>query len=775
MNRAESPSQDQHAHAFAPRREDEALVTGRGRFVDDVRLPNQAFACFVRSPHANARIRAIDVAAARGAPGVVAVLTGADLDRAGVGSTSLHPPLAGRDGAKLVVPFRPALARERVRHVGEAVALVVGETPAAAQDAAERLAVAYEEADAVADLRAAFAPGAPELWPEAPGNLAIDWPGPVADDGANAREVDGIIAAAPAVARVSVVNQRLIVAAMEPRGATACYDAAADRYTLRACSQGAAALRDMLLAIMRLRPGQLRVVSEDVGGAFGMKTPAYPEYPALLVAARATGRPVHWTASRAESFLADHQARDTVTDAELALDAAGRFLALRIRHLADMGAYIGSPGAHIQTNNFARCFPGMYAIPRIAIETQCVFTNTVPTGPYRGAGRPEANYVLERVVEEAARITGIDPASLRRRNLIPAQAMPYRTPVGTSYDSGDFAPILARALALAGHAEFKARAREARRRGRLRGLGISCFLEHAGGIPTESAGLSFPGGRAAELAIGPQSTGQGHATLYPRIAAGRLGIAPEAVRYRAGDTDLDLEGSPAVASRSTMAAGSAIVKAVEIVIEKGRATAASLLEAAEADIGYRDGHFEVTGTDRRVSLFDVAERAAAAGEPLDGKATVDTPQTFPNGCHVAEVEIDPETGVVTVVKYTAVDDCGNVLDPTLAQGQLVGGIAQGLGQALLEQAVYDPAGQLVTGTFMDYAMPRAADMPPVADESHVVPATTNPLGVKGVGEAGTTGSLAAVMNAIADAIPDGRGRHLDMPATPEKVWHACRG
>ncbi|MCZ7660646.1 MAG: molybdopterin-dependent oxidoreductase [Xanthobacteraceae bacterium] len=618
-------------------------------------------------------------------------------------------------------------------------------------------------------------PGRRTSGPEAPGNLAIDWPGPVADDGANAREVDGIIAAAPAVARVSVVNQRLIVAAMEPRGATACYDAAADRYTLRACSQGAAALRDMLLAIMRLRPGQLRVVSEDVGGAFGMKTPAYPEYPALLVAARATGRPVHWTASRAESFLADHQARDTVTDAELALDAAGRFLALRIRHLADMGAYIGSPGAHIQTNNFARCFPGMYAIPRIAIETQCVFTNTVPTGPYRGAGRPEANYAIERVVEEAARITGIDPASLRRRNLIPAQAMPYRTPVGTSYDSGDFAPILARALALAGHAEFKARAREARRRGRLRGLGISCFLEHSGGIPTESAGLSFPGGRAVELAIGPQSTGQGHATLYPRIAAGRLGIAPEAVRYRAGDTDLDLEGSPAVASRSTMAAGSAIVKAVAIVIEKGRATAASLLEAAEADIGYRDGHFEVTGTDRRVSLFDVAERAAAAGEPLDGKATVDTPQTFPNGCHVAEVEIDPETGVVTVVKYTAVDDCGNVLDPALAQGRLVGGIAQGLGQALLEQAVYDPAGQLVTGTFMDYAMPRAADMPPVADESHVVPATTNPLGVKGVGEAGTTGSLAAVMNAIADAIPDGRGRHLDMPATPEKVWHACRG
>jgi carbon-monoxide dehydrogenase large subunit len=769
------PVEDAKDHHFQPRREDEALVTGRGRFADDVALPNQAHAVFVRSPHASARIRAVRVDAAKQAKGVVTVLTGADLEAAGIGNTSLHPPMVGRDGAKLVVPFRPSLAGDRVLHVGQPVAMVVASTLATAQDAAELVEVDYEEMPAIVDARAAMADGAPQLWPEAPRNLALDWPGPIADDGSNAREVERIIGAAVHVARVSVVNQRLVVATMEPRGATASYDAAADRYTLQACSQGAGPLRDMLLPIMKLKPEQLRVITEDVGGAFGMKTPAYPEYPALLVAAKLTGRPVHWMSTRSEAFLTDHQARDTVTEAELALDQKGKFLALRIRHIANMGAFIGSPGAHIQTNNFARCFPGMYAIPRIAIEAQCVFTNTVPTGPYRGAGRPEANYVIERVVEEAARLTGIDGVKLRQRNLIAPKAIPYKTAVGTTYDSGDFAPILAQAIALSDHAGFRARQKEARKRGRLRGLGVSCFLEHSGGIPSESAGLAFVKDRTLELAIGVQSTGQGHATLYPRLAAERLGIAADHVRYRGGDTDLGIKGFPSVASRLTMTAGSAIVKAVDMVIEKGRAAAASLLEAAEADISYRSGTFEVVGTDRRVSLFDVADRAAATGQQLDSKATVDTPQTFPNGCHIAEVEIDPDTGIVSIVKYTAVDDCGNVLDPTLVEGQLLGGIAQGLGQVLLENAVYDSdSAQFVTGTFMDYGMPRASDMPPVADANHVVPATTNPLGVKGVGEAGTTGSLAAIMNAIAHAIPDGRGVTLDMPATPEKVWRACR-
>ena len=762
-------------HHFEPRVEDDPLVRGLGRFVEDAPQPNQAYACFVRSPHAFAHVRAIDVAAARSAPGVVAVLTHKDLDAAGVGSTSVHPPLAGRNGTKLTVPFRPALARDRVLHVGQPVALVVAATSSAAQDAAELVAVDYQELDAVANVRAALKAGAPQLFPEAPGNVALDWPGPVVDDGSNAREIERITANAAHVARVSVVNQRLVVATMEPRGATASYDAAGDHYILRSCSQGAYPQREQLIAMMGLPREKVRVITEDVGGAFGLKTPAYPEYPALLIAAKLAGRPVAWMATRAESFLSDQQARDTVTEAELALDGKGKFLALRVKHIASMGAFIGIPGANIQTMNFSRCFPGMYAIPRIEVGVQCVFTNTVPTGPYRGAGRPEANYALERVVAEAARISGIDPVKLRRRNLIPPKSIPYKTAVGTTYDSGDFEPILDKALALARYDDFKKRRREAAKRGRLRGIGISCFLEHAGALPTESASLLFEGDKLV-LGVGVGNTGQGHATIFPRLIAAKLGIPVAQVGHRHGDTNLDLRGNPSVGSRSTMTVGSALYRAVDLMLETAKPSAATLLETADADVIYRDGHFEVVGTDRRVSLFGVAAHAKAAGEPLDTKATVDTPQTFPNGCHIAEVEIDPDTGVTRIVAYAAVDDAGVVLDHTLVVGQLVGGLAQGIGQALMENVVYDDGnGQLITGTFMDYAMPRAEDMPPVAEENHNAPATTNPLGVKGVGEAGTTGSIAAIMNAIADAIPEGRGVDLDMPATPDKVWRACRG
>ena len=770
---------DQHHH-FEPRVEDDALVRGLGRFVEDAPQPNQAYGVFVRSPHAHAHVRAIDIEAARAGPGVVAVLTHRDLDAAGVGNTSVHPPLAGRNGTKLVMPFRPALARERVMHVGQPVAFVVAESIAQAQDAAELIAIDYQTVDAIADVRAALKAGAPQLWPEAPGNLAIDWPGPVTDDGGNAREIERIFSSAAHVARVSVVNQRLVVASMEPRGATARHDAATDRYTLRSCSQGAGPQRDQIVAATGIPREKLRVITEDVGGAFGMKTAVYPEYPSLLVAAKLTGRPVAWMATRSESFLSDQQARDTVTEAELAIDAKGKFLALRVKHIASMGAFIGVPGANIQTNNFSRCFPGMYAIPRIEVGVQCVFTNTVPTGPYRGAGRPEANYALERLVDEAAHVIGIDPVRLRRRNLIPAKAMPYKTAVGTTYDSGEFAPILDKALALAHYTEFKQRRRESFKRKRLRGIGISCFLEHAGALPTESASLLFEGDRLV-LGIGVQSTGQGHATIYPRLVAAKLGIAVAQVAHRHGDSDLALKGNPSVGSRSTMTVGSALYHAVDMMLEKAKPTAAGLLEAAEADVIYQHGAFAVIGTDRRVSLFEVAARAkemAASGaiaDSLDTKATVDTPQTFPNGCHIAEVEIDPDTGAVEIVAYTAVDDAGVVLDHTLVVGQLVGGLAQGIGQALLENAVYDDGnGQLVTGTFMDYAMPRATDMPPIAEANHNAPATTNPLGVKGVGEAGTTGSIAAIMNAIANAIPERRGVDIDMPATPAKVWRACR-
>jgi carbon-monoxide dehydrogenase large subunit len=764
-----------HDHPFVPRVEDDALIRGLGRFVEDAPQPNQAHAVFVRATHAHAVIKSLDVTAARAAKGVLAVLTHTEMDAAGVGSCSVHPPLVGRNGAKLVMPFRPALARERVTHAGQPVALVVAETLNAAQDAAELVVVEYEELPAVADLRAAMKADAPQLYPEAPGNLALDWPGPVPIDAGTAHEIDAIFQSAAHVAAVTVTNQRLVVAAMEPRGATARYDAAADSYTLRSCSQGVWPQREQMIAIMGIPREKLRIVTEDVGGAFGLKTAAYPEYPCLLVAAKLTGRPVAWMATRAESFLSDQQARDTLTRAELALDAKGKFLALRVSHAADMGAFIGVPGANIQTMNFSRCFPGMYDIARVQVDVKCVFTNTVPTGPYRGAGRPEANYALERVVAEAARITGIDPVKLRRRNLIKRRQIPYKTAVGTTYDSGDFEPILDRALALANYDGFRQRKREAARRGRLRGIGISCFLEHAGALPTESAAVMFESERLI-VGLGVGNTGQGHATVYPRLAAARLGIPVAQIGHRHGDTNYGLRGNPSVGSRSTMTAGTALYSAIDLMLEKAKPIAAGMLEAADTDVAYRDGRFEVVGTDRRVGLFQVAAHAKQSATPLDTAATVDTPQTFPNGCHIAEVEIDPDSGVATIVAYAAVDDAGVVLDHTLVAGQLVGGLAQGIGQALMERAVYDAdSAQLVTGTFMDYAMPRAQDMPPVAEENHNARATTNPLGVKGVGEAGTTGSIAAIMNAIADAIPEGRGNALDMPASPEKVWRAIQG
>jgi carbon-monoxide dehydrogenase large subunit len=766
--------------AHQPRVEDERLLRGRGRFIDDEAPANHGYAVFVRSPHAFARIVAVDVEAARRAAGVLAVLTEADMSAAGVGSISRHPPMTGRNGAKIVQTHRPALAGDRVLHVGQPVVAVIAETREAAQDAAELVSVAYEPMRPVIDVSEAVGPDAPQLWPEAPGNIALDWPGPVADYDKGAAAVDEAMAKAAHVARVREIHQRIVVATMEPRGASASYDPAADHYTLRACSQGVGPLRDALLPVMGLKREQLRVMTDDIGGAFGMKTSVYPEYPVLMVAARRLGRPVHWMATRSESFLSDYQARDTVTEAELALDAKGRFLALRIRHLPNLGGFLGALCAHIQTNNFARCFPGQYDIPHVAVEVRCVFTNTVPLGPYRGAGRPEANYVLERVVDEAARISGIDPVALRRRNLIPRSAIPYATAMGTVYDSGDFAPIFDKALALSGYAAFRVRRKEAQKRGKYRGLGISCFLEHSGGAPTEGASLSFTGDSHLLLGLGVQSTGQGHATVFPRLVAERLGIAPEHISHRHGDSALEIKGFASVASRSAMMVSSAVVAVVDKMLEKGRRIAASLMEAADTDVAYRDGAFEVTGTDRRLSLFEVAAKAAdmaARGlipESLDTKLSVDTPQAFPNGCHIAEIEIDPQTGKVALVSYAAVDDCGTVLDPVIVHGQIHGALAQGLGQALLEHAVYDRDGQLVTGSFMDYAMPRAEDMPEITDDNHPVPATTNPLGVKGVGEAATIGSLAAIMNAIADAIPGGGGAALQMPATPEKVWRACQ-
>jgi aerobic carbon-monoxide dehydrogenase large subunit len=754
--------------SWSPRIEDAALLRGEGRFAADAQQPGQAAAWFVRSPHAFARIRSVDTGAAAAAPGVLAVLTSADI--VGTGSVARPVPQTGLDGAPLKVPHRPALAGERVLHAGEPVALVVAETRAQAQDAAELVEVEYEELASVTDLRAAVASGAPQLFPEAPGNIALDWA--LGGDPANAAEIERLLREAKHVARVFLVNQRIVVASIEPRGATASHDPASGASTLRVGSQGVTMLRDQLLGILDLGHDKLRVTTDDVGGGFGMKAPAYPEYVALLLAAKRVGRPVHWMSTRSEAFLSDQQARDTLTDAELALDGDGRFLALRVTVLAAMGAYITSHGAFIATSNFARCLSSMYRIPRILGAVKCVFTNTVPTGPYRGAGRPEANYAIERVIDEAAQVSGIDRIELRRRNLIAPAEIPYQAPVGVVYDSGDFPALFERALALADVAGFAARRQHSEVAGRRRGLGIGCFLEHAGGAPMEGAGIVFRGDGTLALDLATGASGQGHATIFGRLVAERLGLAAAQVVVRAGDTRLGVEGSGTVASRGTMTSGAAALRAVELVIEKGRRIAARLLEAAEVDIDYGGGAFRIVGTDRSVTLFDVAEKAATLDETLDSKAQTQVPQSFPNGCHICEVEIDPETGIADITAYTAVDDCGVALDPVLVEGQIQGGIAQGIGQALYEDAVYDPrSGQLLAGSFMDYTMPRADTVPDVNGVLHPAPCRTNPLGVKGTGEAGTTGALAAVMNAITDALP---GTRLDMPATAEKIWRACR-
>jgi carbon-monoxide dehydrogenase large subunit len=757
-----------------PRVEDDALVRGAGHFMDDLRLPDTAYAVFVRSPHAHARIVSVRTEEARKAKKVLAVLTAQDMKAANVGSVSRHPPVPGRGGAAMIMPFRPSLAGEKVMHVGDPVAIVVAETAAAGQDAADLVQVEYEELPAVIDLSDATKKGGTQLHPEAPGNLCVDWPGPVADE-RNEREVADIIAKAPHVAKVRVTNQRMVVASVETRGATGIYDKASDSYTLHVCSQSADSLRNLIAAVMGIPNEKLRVITGDVGGAFGMKTPPYPEYPALLVAARELGRPVHWQSTRSEAFVTDTQARDTITEAELALDEKGKFLALRMRHLCNQGAYVSTAGVGINTNNFARCLPGMYRIPKIDVSVACYFSNTTPTGPYRGAGRPEANYALERVVEEAARVFSIDPVRLRKKNLIPPSAMPFKTPIN-AYDSGDFPAIVGKALELADFENFNRRRRESAKRKKLRGIGVSCMLEHAGAMPMEQASVSFPGGDQLILGCNVQSTGQGHATVFPRLLAKKLGIDAAKIKHCHGDTAQGLTGFASVGSRSAMCAGSAIVQTADVMLAKGKKVASALLEASDADIQYRNGSFEVVGTDRKISLFETAKHAKEKGESLDTKEKTETPLTFPNGCHIAEVEIDPETGAVDLVTYTAVDDPGVMLDPMIVEGQAHGSIAQGLGQALVENAVYDAgSGQLVAGSFMDYGMPHAHTMPfELREAVHSVPAKNNPLGVKGTGEAGTTAAIAAVMNAISNAIPNGAADHMVMPATPAKVWAACQ-
>jgi len=765
------------AAAGGRRSEDAPLLTGRGRFTDDVDLPGQVHAAFARSTAAHGIIRGVDASRALALPGVLAVLTGHDLAEAGLGAIPPAAAFPGRGGKPLAAAPIPPLAVDRVRYVGEAVAIAVAETPALAADAAALVILELDPLPAAATVERALADGVDPIWPEAAGNVAFDW-----TDG-DAAAVDAAFRTAAHVARVRLHDTRVAPSALEPRAAIGQWDEAIQRYTLTASTQGVAVVRRLLAeGVFKIPPQQLRVITPDVGGGFGMKVQAYPEYAALLFAARRVGRPVKWRATRVESFLADTHGRDGVLEGLLALDASGRFLALRVGTRVGIGAYVTAFAAVFGTNNTKNCLSSVYRIPAIVIDVTLAFTNAAPLGPYRGAGRPEALYLLERLIDQAAVATGIDRVALRRRNLIPAGAMPYRTPNGPIYDSGEFETIMDQALALADWKGFPQRRAASERAGRLRGIGVGCFLEVAGGILDETVEVRFRDDGTVALHTGAQPMGQGHLSTFPLLIAARLGIAPGAVRLVQGDSDLVPAGTPSVASRSMMMAGSAAAMACDAAIEKGRGVAAHLFEAAVPDVEFAAGRFRVRGTDRAVGLLDLAARARTLPDlapdlqgGLDSTAKFVSPQmSFPNGCHVTEVEIDPETGAVAVVGYAAVDDVGRIVHETIVEGQIHGGIAQGLGQVLGEHVVYDEHGQLLTASFMDYMLPRADDLPELRVGHHTVPCTTNPLGVKGAGESGVAGALPSAVNAVLDALT-GRGvRELDMPMSPARVWAALQ-
>jgi carbon-monoxide dehydrogenase large subunit len=683
------------------------------------------------------------------------VITAADIAQAGLGAIPPAVLLPGRSGKPMFGPPIPVLAAGRVRYVGEPVALVVAQSLAQALDAADAVQVEYEEL-----------PRSAPLFEEAPDNVALDW------EHGDAAAVEAAFRRAAHKVSVRLADTRVAPSALEPRAATGAWDERSGRYTLTASTQGVALVRRILAeAVFKCPPETIRVLTHDVGGGFGMKTQPYAEYAALLYAAKRCGRPVHWCATRLESFLADTHGRDGVLEGELALGADGRFLALRARTRVGIGAYASTFAAIVATNNTKNCLSSVYRIPAIHAQVTMVLTNAAPLGPYRGAGRPEAIYLVERLIEEAARATGIDRVELRRRNLIPPSAMPYLAPSGQTYDSGEFEAVLDKALALADWKGFPARRKAAEAAGKLRGIGLCCFLEVAGGSPlNETADLRFEADGTAVLRTGAQAMGQGQMTTLPLILARQLQVDASRVRIVQGDSDEVPGGLPTVASRSTMMAGGAILKAAEAAIAKGKGFAGELLEAAAADIEYGAGEFRVAGTDRRLGWRDLAQ---AKGKALDTVAAFSAPEmSFPNGCHVCEVEVDPETGVVAVVGYTAVDDVGHVIHETIVDGQIHGGVAQGLGQVLGEHVVYGADGQLLTASFMDYYLPRADELPLLKLGHHVAPCTTNPLGVKGAGESGVAGSIPAGVNAVLDALAPRGVVHLDMPMTPQRVWQA---
>jgi len=766
------------------RREDARFLTGAGQYTDDVVLPGQTFGVFVRSPYAHARIKSIDTSAAQAAPGVLAIFTGADLADAKVGGLPCGWLIHSQDGSPMKEPPHPVLAQGKVRHVGDQLALVVAETLLQAKDAAELVAVDYEELPAVVDVATA-AGAAPAVHDDVPGNVCYDW------SHGDKAAVDAAFARAARVTKLEFANNRLIPNAIEPRAANAQYTRHDDSYTLWVANQNPHVERLLMTAfVLGLPESRVRVIAPDVGGGFGSKIFLYPEETALVWASKRVGRPIKWTAERSESFLTDAHGRDHVTTAELAMNEQGDFLAMRVKTTANMGAYLSTFASSVPTILYATLLAGQYRTPAIHAQVTAVFTNTAPVDAYRGAGRPEATYVVERLVETAARDLGMSPVDIRRRNFI--TEFPYATPVGLTYDTGNYAAHLDRALELADVAGFAARRDQSRAAGKLRGLGYSCYIEACGLAPSNIAGaLGARAGlfEAGEVRVHPTGTvtvftgshshGQGHETTFAQVVAARLGIPVENVEIVHGDTGRVPFGMGTYGSRSLSVGGTAIVKAVDKVIAKGRKIAAHLLEAADTDIEFENGEFKVAGTDRKIPFGQVALTAYVPHNyPLDKlepglneNAFYDpTNFTYPAGSYVCEVEVDPETGRTRIDRFTAVDDFGNIVNPMIVQGQVHGGIAQGLGQAMLEGARYDPdSGQLLTGSYMDYCMPRADDLPSYQVDHTVTPCTHNPLGVKGCGEAGAIGSPPAFINALTDALGV---RDIAMPATPERVWRA---
>jgi aerobic carbon-monoxide dehydrogenase large subunit len=744
------------------------MLTGRGRYVSDWSLPGQAAGHFLRSDRPHAKILSIDASAALSMPGVIAVITGKELAGAGLKPIPAAAPFKWRDGSDQRLAQRLSLAHEVVRHVGEPVALVVAETAVQAQDAAEAVIVDYEELPAVTTAAEAIEKGAPQLHPGAAGNVVLDWAG--GDEAAT----NAAFAKAAKVVKLTAYHSRVIGNPMEPRAAMGAYDAARDLYFIYGTTQGAGPMRNQLSAVLGVPPEKVRVVAEEVGGGFGVRFNAYPEYGALLYAAKKLGRPVKWVGTRSEVFLGDEQARDILHTGELAIDADGRILGMRFDYLSNMGAYVVFTGAVVNTLGLINVNCGVYDVQAVHVRGRLALTNTVPTAAYRGAGRPVASYALERLIDEAAREIGMDPAEFRRRNMIPAGKMPYKFAGGHEYDCGDFAAVMDKALEFSQWKSFEERKAKSRAAGKLRGRGMATYIEMTapgGFAPYDQAHVTWEKDGTITLRTASHNHGQGHETTFAQIVSTVLGVPIEKIRLRTSEPEHNMVANPTGGSRTLHGLGSAMLWASQEIVKNGTELAAEHLESAAGDLEFSSGEYRIKGTDRRVRIEALAARYPGRLD-LDFKDRPKVPATFPNGCHVAEVEIDPETGIPEVVSYVCCDDVGNIINHQIVEGQMQGGVTQGAGHIFLEQGVYDSSGQLLTGSFMDYAMPRAGLVGGLRVIDHAVPTATNPLGAKGVGEGGVTGSMPALMNAVMDALRSAGVKQFDMPASPKRLWQA---